>query len=41
MCKYMWFHMIDLRDVNNLFIKKMIAWLFGKSSSEGVGGGGM
>ena len=33
--------MIDLRDVNNLFIKKIIAWLFGKSSSEGVGGGGV
>ena len=31
--------MIDLRDVNNLFIKKIIAWLFGKSSSEGVGWG--
>ena len=37
MCKYMWFHMIVLRDVNNLFIQKIIAWLFGKSSSEGVG----
>ena len=41
MCKYMWFHMIGLRDVNNLFIKKIIAWLFGKSSSERVGGGGV
>ena len=28
------------RDVNNLFIQKVIAWLFGKSSSDGVGGGG-
>ena len=32
--------MIDLRDVNNLFIQKIIAWLFGKSSSEGWGWGG-
>ena len=30
--------MIDLRDVNNLFIQKIIAWLFGKSSSEEVEG---
>ena len=40
MCKYMWFYMMDLRDVNSLFIKKIIAWLFGKSCSEGLGGGG-
>lgn len=32
--------MMDLRDVNSLFIKKIIAWLFGKSCSEGMGGGG-
>ena len=40
MCKYMWFYMMNLRDVNSLFIKKIIAWLFGKSCSEGLGGGG-